>query len=113
MGSRRRKRRKRGGKTAWPWLSVEVAALAAGLLSAGVLALGLLAARFRGGGLWTNLVPFTAAALLLGTGATLIARTWLAARPWMLRHSPVLPASVTATLAGSTGAVSYTHLTLP
>jgi soluble lytic murein transglycosylase-like protein len=99
MGSRRRKRRKRGGKAAWPWISVEVAALAAGLLSAGLLALGVLAARFRGGGLWTNLVPFTAAALLLGTGATLLARTWLAARPWMLRRSPVLPASVAVAVA--------------
>ena len=96
---RRRKRRKRNAKPAWPWLSVEVAALVAGLLGGGLLALGVLAARFRGGGLWTNLVPFTAAALLLGTAATLLARTWLAARPWMLERSRALPAGLAVTLA--------------
>jgi soluble lytic murein transglycosylase-like protein len=96
---RRRKRRKRNARPAWPWLSLEVAALAAGLLGGGLLGLGVLAARLRGGGLWTNLVPFTAAALLLGTAATLVARMWFAARPWMLERSRALPAAIAVTLA--------------
>jgi len=80
-------------------VSLEVAALAAALMIAGLLALGLLADRFRGGGLWTNLVPFTAAALLLGAAATLFARGWLAVRPQLARRSPVVPAVLAATLA--------------
>ncbi|HWP67138.1 MAG TPA: transglycosylase SLT domain-containing protein [Candidatus Limnocylindria bacterium] len=80
-------------------MSIELAALAAGLLGAGLVALGLLARWLRGGGLWTNIVPFTAAALLLGAAATLVARTWVAVRPWMLRRSPAMPAGVAVAAA--------------
>jgi soluble lytic murein transglycosylase-like protein len=78
---------------------MEVAALAAALMIAGLLALGLLAARFRGGGLWTNLVPFTAAALLLGAAAVLFARGWVAVRRHLARRSPAVPALLAAALA--------------
>jgi soluble lytic murein transglycosylase-like protein len=80
-------------------VSLELAALAAALLIGGLMALGLVADRFRGGGLWTNLVPFTAAALLLGAAATALARGWLALRPRLARRSPASPAAVALLLA--------------
>jgi soluble lytic murein transglycosylase-like protein len=80
-------------------VSLELAAIAAALLGAGLLLLGGLAEWLRGGGLWTNIVPFTAAALLLGAAATLLARLWFAVRRRLLRRSPALPAVVAVLIA--------------
>jgi soluble lytic murein transglycosylase-like protein len=90
----------------WPWVGLELAAVAAALLVAGLMTLGLLAERFRGGGFWTNLVPFTAAALLLGAAAALLARGWLAARRHLLRRSPTLPAVAAVSLAAALTAIA-------
>jgi soluble lytic murein transglycosylase-like protein len=76
-----------------------MAALAVGVLVLGLLALGHVTARLRGGGFWTNLVPFTAVVLLLGVGLTSLARGWLHVRAWVGRHAAPLPALTMAAVA--------------
>ncbi len=78
---------------------LEACALGMAALVAVIAALGLAAARFTGSGLWSSLLPFAAAVLLLGVliGGSLWA--WMAARRWLAARFALLPLIAAVILA--------------
>jgi hypothetical protein len=104
MAARRRGRRRgKRNPPRWWWVGTEIGAIAVAVLLTGLLVLGHLADWLRGGGLWTNLVPFTAAVLVLGVVVTFLTRGWLRIRPRLARLAAALPAIVAGTLALALG----------
>ncbi|NJD08048.1 MAG: transglycosylase [Methylococcaceae bacterium] len=85
--------------------AVEAGALLIAGLIATMAALGMAASRFGGTGLWTHLIPFATAVLVLAVLFSLFLWLWFRARPWMLRHQALLPALTAVGIAA--GALWY------
>jgi len=101
-GRARRRRRDETLGRRWLWRAVETAALAATALVLAVAALGRGAERFAGVGLWANLVPFAAVAVVFGLVLAVALRGWLALRPALdarLLQAPALVALAVAVAA--------------
>lgn len=99
---RARAARRRRARPAWQAAALSgmeaVGFLAVALV--GVMAgLGALAGRFVGTDVWTALLPFCAGVLALVLAAAMLLRVWMAARRWLWRRMPPLPA-VIAVAAG-------------
>jgi hypothetical protein len=97
-GRARRRRRPLFGRMLL-WYVLEIVALVATALVLVVAGLGHAAGRFAGVGLWAHVVPFAAAALLVGVGLAVVLRGWLALRPMFAARAAIMPAAVTLAVA--------------
>jgi soluble lytic murein transglycosylase-like protein len=87
------------------WHGVEITALVASALVVVLAALGRAAGRFAGVGLWANLLPFAAAALLCGLGLALLLLGWMKLRGALATAAPATPAAVAIGIA--VGAIAW------
>lgn len=80
-------------------LTAEIAALAGAALVAVMAALGHSAERFGGTSLFSNLLPFAAAVLVLALCSAVLLKSWLRLRAWLLELKPFLPATAAVLVA--------------
>ncbi len=100
---RRRRRRRRGGWQSLLRNAIEaVALLGAGLIGV-IAAVGRAADRFTGSGVWTHLLPFAGAVLLLAVGMALVLGAWLVVRAWLARWFTPAPLILAFAVAGGAG----------
>ncbi|MBI1813967.1 MAG: transglycosylase SLT domain-containing protein [Deltaproteobacteria bacterium] len=102
MRRRRRRRRRSGWQSLLRNVLEAVALLAAGLIGV-ITAVGRAADRFTGSGVWTHLLPFAGAVLLLAVGTAVVLGVWLVVRAWLARWFTPAPLILAFAIAGGAG----------
>jgi len=108
-GAARPRRRRRVRRFVWPgWRrgALEAVALVTAVLIVTIALLGELAGALAGTGLWSHLLPFTGAVLLLGVAAAFLLRAWLALRARLAGYADRAPAAFAVAVAGMALVVS-------
>jgi len=100
----RKRKRRRGAKSRrrgrLPLIAAEVTGLLTGAFLFVVAALGHAAGHFIGDDLWSGLLPFAAAVLVLALVTAVVLGAWLTLRRWLIRRMPFAPAVSALVLAG-------------